>query len=108
MRRSQDPINPCTRSTSHSRPYLYARVLGIFHVNAFRAGDDPTGADDSDTHTIPVLWVRWLDLDTTIPGGFAIPRLLHLEWAAPNEDPYGFVSPDDVLHGVPSDLGLRL
>ncbi|KAI0744837.1 hypothetical protein C8Q76DRAFT_789312 [Earliella scabrosa] len=88
MRRAQDSINPRTRPdimmfapSTHSHPYLYARVLGVFHVNAYRAGADLTGADDGDVYSIPVLWVRWLDLDASAPGGFRrchVLRAVHL------------------------------
>ena len=107
MRHAQDSINPRTRPdimmyapSSHHHLYLYARVLGVFHVKAYRAGDDPTGVDDSDVQNYPVLWVRWLDLDTTKPGGFKTCRLPRLKWAAQHDSPYGFLAPDDVLRAA--------
>lgn len=106
MRRGQDSLNPRTHpdimmysvdQTAH--PYLYARILGVFHLNVYRAGADLSGAQDTDPHAVPVLWVRWFDLDMSAPGGFKACRLHRLAWA--NDDAaYGFVHPEDVLRAV--------
>ncbi|TBU53876.1 hypothetical protein BD310DRAFT_829166 [Dichomitus squalens] len=81
-------------------PYLYARIIGIFHVEAYRAGESLDGSDDTDTDTIHVLWVRWFDLDHRAPGGFKARRLPRLRWAALDDDAFGFVSPDQILRGA--------
>lgn len=108
MRRDQDSINPRTHPDimmyspdSNGHPFLYARVLGIFHVNVYRAGEDMSGADDTEPQREHVVWVRWFDLDTTAaPGGFATCRLHRLQWAQCDDDAFGFVDPKDVLRAA--------
>ncbi|TBU23843.1 hypothetical protein BD311DRAFT_703164 [Dichomitus squalens] len=107
MRRDQDSINPRTHPDimmlapeGSSHPYLYARVIGIFHVEAYCAGESLDGTDDTDMEIIHVLWVRWFDLDPCAPGGFKARRLPHLMWAALDDGAFGFVSPDQVLRAA--------
>ncbi|KAM5541570.1 hypothetical protein V8D89_004760 [Ganoderma adspersum] len=107
MRRDQDSINPRTHSDimmlapdGAAHPYLYARVLGIFHVLAYLAGDDLDGADDTEPEIIDILWVRWFDPDPRAPGGFEARRLPRLKWAGLDDDTFGFVSPDRVLRAA--------
>lgn len=107
MRRDQDSINPRTHPdimmlapTDSEHPYLYARVLGIFHVHAYRAAHGLDGDNDTPSQLLQVLWVRWFDLDTSAPGGFRRQRLHRLKWADVGDDAFGFVSPDQVLRAV--------
>ncbi|EJF58719.1 hypothetical protein DICSQDRAFT_148934 [Dichomitus squalens LYAD-421 SS1] len=107
MRRDQDSVNPRTHPDimmlapeGAAHPYLYAWVIGIFHVEAFCAGDDLDGVDDTDMQSVHVLWVRWFDIDSQAPGGFKARRLPRLKWAALDDDAFGFVSPDQVLRGA--------
>ena len=107
MRCDQDSVNPHTHPDimmlapdGAPHPYLYARVLGIFHIVAYLAGDDLDGADDTELETIHILWVRWFDLDPCAPGGFKARRLPRLKWATLDDDAFGFVSPDQVLRAV--------
>ncbi|TBU61766.1 hypothetical protein BD310DRAFT_1036813 [Dichomitus squalens] len=107
MRRDQDSINPRTHPDimmlapeASPHPYLYARVIGIFHVDAYHAGESLDGSDDTDTEAIQVLWVRWFDLDPRAPGGFKARRLPRLKWAALDDNAFGFVSPDQVLRAA--------
>ena len=107
MRRDQDSVNPRTHPDvmmlapdGAAHPYLYARVIGIFHVMAFRAGDDLEGNDDTEPELIHVLWVRWFDLDTRAPGGLKARRLPRLKWAALDDDAFGFVAPGQVLRAA--------
>lgn len=107
MRRDQDTINPSTHpdvimyspDPDHHQ-FLYARVLGIFHANVYRAGADLTGAEDSPLQREHVLWVRWFDLDTSARGGFSACRLHRLKWGGHDDGGYGFIAPEDVLRGA--------
>ena len=71
VRRAQDIINPSTSNcnimiladqissdlaTVSPHPYLYAWVLGIFHVNATYTGPDVAGYY---SHRVNFLWVCW-------------------------------------------------
>ncbi|KAG6905501.1 hypothetical protein DXG01_002331, partial [Tephrocybe rancida] len=75
VRRSQDVINPNTNhrdimllrpmtSTRHCHPYRYARVLGIYHVNAIYQG--PDGAVHG-PHRQDFVWVRWFEICQDLP-----------------------------------------
>ncbi|KAI0753029.1 hypothetical protein C8Q80DRAFT_1217334 [Daedaleopsis nitida] len=104
---NQDSVNPSTHPdiimySPHPdcHPFLYARILGIFHVNVYRSGTDLGGADDSPLQREHVLWVRWFDVDSSAPGGFARCRLHQLRWAKDDDHAYGFVAPEDVLHAA--------
>ena len=103
MRRMQDSINPRTHpdvvldaADGSTHPYLYARILGIFHVLAYRAGP---GLASTEPELMQVLWVRWFDLDTSAPGGLKHRRLHRLQWAR-DDDSFGFVSPECVLRAT--------
>ncbi|KAH9918886.1 uncharacterized protein BXZ73DRAFT_52743 [Epithele typhae] len=99
-RRAQDSINPGNHADimlvapqGASHPYLYARVLSVFHVNAhlYRTTEDP--------RPIHVLWIRWFELDNSAPGGFHSLRPHRLKFVR-SEDAFDFISPDQVLRSV--------
>jgi hypothetical protein len=119
VRRAQDVIHP---STSHcnimlldqasdsgstageNHPYLYARVLGIYHVNATYIGP---GMVDYRSHRIDFLWVRWyrhLSKHSQASQQASL-SLDHVCFPPIGEqDSFGFVDPDDVLrccHVIP-------
>ena len=103
MRRDQDSINPDNHAdvmmlapANSEHPFLYARVIGIFHVKAYTATLETTSISPQLVH---VVWLRWFDLDTTAPGGFQTRRLHRLKWADVNDGAFGFVSPNDILRG---------
>ncbi|KAG6830763.1 hypothetical protein H0H92_014844 [Tricholoma furcatifolium] len=111
MRRAQDSFNP---GTSHrdvmllsdleqgGHQFRYARVVGIFHVNAMYAG--PGWHQNYSTQALHVLWVRWLQLESDVPvdapWNSIHPRLDCLSFK-PIQDPdaFGFVDPASVLRG---------
>lgn len=80
-----------------SHRFLYARVLGIYHVNAIYAGE---GAVNYDTQKIYFLWVRWFEYDETRSLGWDnhdLDSLYFMPMA--DERAFGFVDPKDVLRG---------
>lgn len=122
IRRAQDSINPRTHADimllaptrSHSdssgsdsdgstdnddlpHPFLYARVIGILHVNI-----RPRGNPTAELERVDVLWVRWFALDRSFTGGFKTKRLHRLEFVKDTEDDaaFGFVNPQDVVRGM--------
>lgn len=107
MRREQDSVNPDSHPDvmmlapdEDEHPYLYARVLGIFHVNACRITPESTARGAAPAfQTFHLLWVRWFDYDATAPGGFTTRRLHRLRWTSLDNDAFGFISPDVVLRG---------
>ena len=116
MRRDQDVLNPgsshcnfmtlaqpdsCDPSDEH--PFLYGRILGVFHVNVIYNGP---GMIDYNPRRFDFLWVRWYDLvnlvsrksKTTKPKGSH--RLNRLVFPSlDEEDSVGFLDPADVLRG---------
>lgn len=110
IRRSQDVINPDTshcdimmlsnnnESDSNSKhPFLYARVLGIYHVNVIYFGE---GNQDHTARRIDFLWVRWYEYDGAISTGWQDMKLDLLYFLpVATEGAFGFVNPADVLRG---------
>ncbi len=121
VRRAQDSVNPRTHphimllsppsdssdgesnaddsdSTSDGHPFLYARVIDIFHVNVH-----PLTSAGGPLIRVDILWVRWLSLDALAPGGFNVKRYPRIEFSKDMDgsDPaFGFVNPQDVLRGA--------
>ena len=102
-RRDQDSINPDNHADimmlapeGSEHPFLYARVVGIYHLKAYLM--DANGAQ-ARPQLLHVVWVRWFDLDTSVRSGFQARRLPRLKWANVDDGAFGFVSPDDVLRG---------
>lgn len=77
---------------------MYACVLGVFHIDVYHAGQDLTGADDTEPCLMHILWVRWFKLDMHVQGGFEMCRLHQLKWADLADSPFGFVNPSYILH----------
>ena len=102
MHRDQDTINPDSHADIMMRaqadsehPYLYARVLSIFHMEALLM--PPKGQHvQTAWQTMHVCFVRWFEVD--LPK-IRPRRLIPLRWATKDEDPFGFVAPDQVLRG---------
>lgn len=112
MRRDQDTINPRTPhcnlmllavsedSTKPSgHPFVYGRVLGIYHVNVLYKGRNMV---DYNPRRFDFLWVRWYDLEPSVPQrGKQLEN--HLDRLAfppmKSEHAFGFVDPTDVLRG---------
>ncbi|KAI0349313.1 hypothetical protein OH77DRAFT_1507530 [Trametes cingulata] len=108
MRRDQDTINPRTHpdimmlaspGENDAHPYLYARVIGIFHAQVRYTGP---GASRRlrQWQRVEFLWVRWFDLDADYASGFQerrLPRVRFVDATATGTTPFGFVDPSDVL-----------
>lgn len=112
VRRAQDIVNP---STSHKDimvlrddsddpitqedgdnldRFLYARVLGIFHVNVVYTGH---GTLDFQPRRMEFLWVRWFQ-PTTLPCGWDSLRLDCIKfYPVAHEFAFGFLDPADVI-----------
>ncbi|KZP06410.1 hypothetical protein FIBSPDRAFT_764436 [Athelia psychrophila] len=108
VRRKQDTINP---RTSHrdvmvlsdsqdagDHPYLYARVIGIFHVNVTYTGSRTMQVDYA-PRRMEVLWVRWYELDPKATAGSWLSSRLDQLRFPPMDQPYsfGFLDPADVI-----------
>lgn len=121
VRRAQDVVNPGTthcnimllktssnssvdnsrsEEAPNSHPYLYARVIGIFHANIIYTGP---GMINYTPTRLDFLWVRWY---TYVPSVGSPHRLDQLRFPPMSEqDAFGFVDPADVLrscHIIPA------
>jgi hypothetical protein len=113
MRRDQDVLNPGTShcnfmalaqpDSTDEHPFIYGRILGVFHVNVIYNGP---GMTDYNPRRYDFLWVRWYDLENSVPHKSkttkpkASHRLNRLVFPSlDEEDSVGFLDPADVLRG---------
>ena len=81
-------------SSESAHPFLYARVLGIFHANVIYTGQ---GAKDYLPRCVEFLWVRWFEV-VDVPAGWEHAALDSLRFVPMTQDDvYGFVDPTDVI-----------
>ena len=104
VHRDQDTINPHTDhcdimllAPSYSaHPFLYAHVLGIFHMNIIYTS---SGSKDYLPRCLEFLWVHWFKV-VDIPAGWEHAALDSLRFIPTSQDDaYGFVDPACVLRG---------
>ncbi|KAF9473559.1 hypothetical protein BDN70DRAFT_761574, partial [Pholiota conissans] len=116
VRRSEDVVNPRTShcdimlladvksddntpNTQSMHPFLYARVVGIYHVNVVYVGPghDITGYE---AMRFDFLHVRWFRLDSHSGLGWSSKRLDSLSFPPIlDHDAFDFVDPSLVLRG---------
>ncbi|RDX49140.1 hypothetical protein OH76DRAFT_1351220 [Lentinus brumalis] len=106
LQRSQDAVNPRNHADimllahntgeADAHPYLYARVVRVFHINV-RLYDSPMASFER----MDVLFVRWFRIDPSVPGGLQQKRLHRVEFVphGGEEEACGFVNPVDVVRG---------
>ena len=116
VRRAQDTINPHTNHRDimllapleSAHPFLYARVLGIFHTNIIYTGP---GLKDYFPRHLEFLWVCWFKV-MDVPAGWEHTALDSLRFVPMSQDDaYGFVDPASVLrscHLIPVFSGGRM
>ena len=79
-------------------PYMYGRVLDLFHVNVRNDGPGsllPSG----DAPIVQMAWVRWFKLDG--PSGFNLLRYPSVSFYESHEpDAFGFIHPDEIIRAV--------
>jgi hypothetical protein len=104
--RKQDTINPSTphrdimilsnRESPSDHPFLYARVIGIFHVNVIYTGSQTV---DYHPRRIEFLWVQWFEhTSSAVAGSWAASTLDRLRFPPmADEDSFGFLDPADVI-----------
>ncbi|KAF6741225.1 hypothetical protein DFP72DRAFT_946054 [Ephemerocybe angulata] len=89
--------NEHSSSMDDKHPYLYAKVLGVFHINASLAGLLPDGTRQWTPARIEFLWVRWYEI-ISAPAPYMLDRLRLRPLNSP--DALQFIDPADVLRGV--------
>ncbi|KAG6914461.1 hypothetical protein DXG01_017109 [Tephrocybe rancida] len=95
-------------SDDDGHPYIYAKVLGIFHANVIYNGH---GNTNYHPHRIEFLWVRWYTLESHSPG-WKSRRLDRVSFQPLEHDQaFGFMDPSDVIRGchiIPRFCGARV
>jgi hypothetical protein len=110
VRRAQDTINPNTNHNnimllsasaqddeSLSHQYVYARVLGIYHVNVIYTGP---GMLDYRARRMEFLWVRWFENvdEEPVQNGWDRRQLDRLQFPPLNDEgSFDFIDPSHVL-----------
>ncbi|KAJ3524956.1 hypothetical protein NMY22_g10778 [Coprinellus aureogranulatus] len=84
-------------SSTSVHPYLYAKILRLYHANVSYVGRLPDGTVDFTSHRIDFAWVHWYDF---LPSEeeFVLDRvsLKSLD----SELSTGFIDPSDILRAV--------
>jgi len=110
IRRSQDVVNPETThcdimllanpddmEANSNHPFLYARVLGIYHVNVVYVG---MGMLDYTPRRLDFIWVRWFGYSECRSVAWKDCRLDSIRFPPmASNGAFGFVDPRDVLRG---------
>ena len=108
VRRSQDVINPKTPrcdvmllandpQANANHPFLYGRVLGVFHANVIYTGP---GMLDYAPRRLEFLWVRWFQYIGNHTVDWKDHRLDCVQFPpTASDNSFGFVDPKDVLRG---------
>jgi hypothetical protein len=108
VRRSQDVVNPGTShrdimllakpddlQANSNHPFLYARVLGIFHANVIYVGE---GMLDYVPRRLEFLWVRWFQYLGSQSVSWTDHRLDCVRFPPTASDgAFRFVDPSDVV-----------
>lgn len=110
LQRGQDIIHPSAGkadilvyapdavNSDYSYPWMYARVLGIYHANVI-----PPGSVSA--QRVEFFHVHWLSTDGTIASGTSVWHLEHIHFV-PNDTGafFGFVHPSHAVHVISSLL----
>ncbi|KAL6302526.1 hypothetical protein BKA93DRAFT_712337, partial [Sparassis latifolia] len=112
VQHEQDTINPSTDHRDvmvlandddpHAHPFWYARVLGIYHVNAV----DLSPNSQAVPQHVEFLFVQWFGINPDWSGGWAARQLDRIGFVPVTDDEaFGFISPAHVLracHLIPA------
>jgi len=85
--------------TSNEHPYRYARIIGVFHVEAQYLG---VGSSNRGIQSLEFLLVRWFEVDQYAPFGVDSFKLPRVKFACPGStsEAFGFVDPSQVLRAI--------
>lgn len=89
--------NPSSPFYASIHPYLYAKVLGIYHANVSYTGKLPDGTQNLTAHRVDLVWVQWYDI---LESGkeFTLDRLSLRP--VTKDDALGFLDPSDIIRSV--------
>jgi hypothetical protein len=84
-------------SAGSSQRFLYARILGAYHVNVVYTGP---GMRDYEARRFDFLWVRWFEVVEPASSGWGNSTLDSVRFPPMHHNnSFGFVDPADVLRG---------
>jgi hypothetical protein len=88
-------------SDDEEHPYLYGRVLDLFHVNITNSGPNsllPNGEDA----VLQMAWVRWFRLDTSegLSGFHSLRYPMVSFYESSEPDAFGFIHPDEIIRAA--------
>ena len=88
-------------SDDEEHPYLYGRVLNLFHIKVKNSGPF-TLLHNGGEAVLPMLWIRWFKLDTTHEQpGFQSLRYPSVSYCKSDEpDAFGLIHPDEIIRPV--------
>jgi hypothetical protein len=88
-------------SDDEEHPYLYARILDLFHVNTMNEGPNSL-LPDGQTAMLQMAWVRWFRLDTSEgQSGFHSLRYPTVSFYQSKEPgAFGFIHPDEIIRAA--------
>jgi hypothetical protein len=91
-------------SDSNEHPYLYGRVLDIFHANVGNSAGNSILTGENDMARLEMVWVRWFRVDGPGPGGpqgFHTLRYPSVSFCRAEEpDAFGLIHPDEIIRTV--------
>jgi hypothetical protein len=88
-------------SDDEEHPYLYGRVLDLFHVEVTNDGPNSL-LPNKEVATLQMAWIRWFELDTSQgASGFHSLRYPTVSFYESGEpDAFGFIHPDEIIRAV--------
>ncbi|KAL5531049.1 hypothetical protein ACEPAG_3925 [Sanghuangporus baumii] len=113
MRRQQDSCNPNSHAdvmllsadTNGSHPYMYARIVRLFHLQVAYNGPRQT---HQSFRRMDIAWVRWFHVDSSSSFSISAKRLPQLRFPHyTNTSAFGFIDPDLIVratHVIPKFL----
>ena len=91
-------------SDGNEHPYLYGRVLDIFHANVRNSAGNSLLTGGNSTARLEMVWVRWFRVDEPSPvgpQGFHTLRYPSVSFCRAEEhDAFGLIHPDEIIRMV--------
>ena len=89
--------NNLSAEMGNLHPFLYTRVIGVYHANVIYAGPN---LHHCDAHRLDFLWVQWFEVVASTHGDSFHSALEAVQFPPMTRtESFGFVDPKDVLRG---------
>ena len=89
-------------SDDDEHPYMYARILDLFHVNVRNNGPNTLLPPDNPIAVVQMAWVRWFKLDRHLgqPGFHSLQYPSVSFYNSNHPDAFGFIHPDEIVRAA--------